>query len=601
MKSKSSITIFSNIEKIIVNLKVLLGIFPKKLLPRFYIIQLIILVGILLEFVSIFSIIPFLESFKDTSDGKISQYLNLENLNSQYLFLAFIFFIFLSNMFQIFINIKTIKFSFDVTKEIKYFLYKLILLKKYNYFLKKEISFFNSLFLQEAWRVNNGIINPGLMLFSQLLLILFVLTGLLFYSFFSTLIVLSLVGIFYLFYLRIISNKIYNNSKKISLFKVKLIQQINDNFSTIKEIIFKKNKTAFSDNFLLNLSNQFDVMIYNQFTATIVKNLFEIFICIFLLFFIFFYKNINFASFVLDYGVFIFAGYKLIPSFHKIYASLLTFLDTSNALNIIAKELKVSSLELYNFENIKKNQVNEIDLQKNFFSYDKKINVLKNIDFKVAKGDKIGICGKSGSGKTTFADILSGLLIPNKGSIKVNNYILNIPEILLRSFAYCGQKNFLIEGTVRDNITLKYEITQEEIIVLKKLLKIVEIDEFVNNLSNGIDTLISAENGIQLSSGQAQRICIARCLFSNKNFLIFDESFNNLDLVNRDKILSNILKSFSDKSIIIISHDINLFQKLDKIVLFRSGEIVATGNYKDLSKNNEYFKQLLVYQNEENT
>ena len=83
-------------------------------------------------------------------------------------------------------------------------------------------------------------------------------------------------------------------------------------------------------------------------------------------------------------------------------------------------------------------------------------------------------------------------------------------------------------------------------------------------------------------------------MFSNKNFLIFDESFNNLDLINRDKILSNILENFSEKSLIIISHDTNLFQKLDKVIIFRSGEVVTTGNYKDLKENNEYFKQLII-------
>ena len=92
MQLKSGNIILSNIEKLFVNLKVLLGLFPKKLLPRFYFIQFIILIGIILESVSIFSIIPFLESFKDSSDGKIAKYLNLEDLNRQYLFLAFIFF-----------------------------------------------------------------------------------------------------------------------------------------------------------------------------------------------------------------------------------------------------------------------------------------------------------------------------------------------------------------------------------------------------------------------------------------------------------------------------------------------------------------------------
>ena len=92
MQLKSGNIILSNIEKLFVNLKVLLGLFPKKLLPRFYFIQFIILIGIILESVSIFSIIPFLESFKDSLMEKIAKYLNLEDLNRQYLFLAFIFF-----------------------------------------------------------------------------------------------------------------------------------------------------------------------------------------------------------------------------------------------------------------------------------------------------------------------------------------------------------------------------------------------------------------------------------------------------------------------------------------------------------------------------
>ena len=127
--------------------------------------------------------------------------------------------------------------------------------------------------------------------------------------------------------------------------------------------------------------------------------------------------------------------------------------------------------------NLTKNEANEIDLRKIFFSYDKKIDILKNINFNIKKGSKIGICGESGSGKTTFADILSGLINSDKGSVKVNDEKLIKPEILLRSFSYCGQKNFLIEDTIRNNITLKYDATQDEIAILKKLLKILEIDE----------------------------------------------------------------------------------------------------------------------------
>jgi len=187
---------------------------------------------------------------------------------------------------------------------------------------------------------------------------------------------------------------------------------------------------------------------------------------------------------------------------------------------------------------------------------------------------------------------LCGLIKPDKGIIKVNDEKLVKEETLIRSFSYCGQKNFLIEDTIKNNISFKTDISLEEEAEIENLLKIVELDNFVTNLDNKINTLISAENGIKLSSGQAQRICIARCLFSRKNFLIFDESFNNLDGVNREKILTNILENFNNKTIIMITHDLNLLRKFDQILLFKSGEILESSNYQNLIEKSDYFRRL---------
>ena len=344
----------------------------------------------------------------------------------------------------------------------------------------------------------------------------------------------------------------------------------------------------------------FDVLAFNQIAASIIKNLFEIFICVILICFFILNKNIDYANFIASYGVMFFAAYKLVPSFHKVYVSFISFIDSSNALNVVSEELNGLNSEAYNFEDVKKNIVRKVQLEEIFFSYDKNNDVLKDINFETVKGSKIGICGESGSGKTTFADILSGLIKLERGSIKVNDEKLDKEEVLIRSFSYCGQKNFLIEDTIKNNITFKNEITADEEFLVKKLLKVVELDKFVENLKDDINTLISAENGIKLSSGQAQRLCIARCLFSNKNFMIFDESFNNLDLVNREKILSNILENFNKKSLIMISHDVSLFEKFDKIIVFKSGKIFTTGNFKDLKINSEYFQKLL-YKNDKKT
>ncbi len=592
MNLKRTFIISPNIKKLFQNAKELIKLFPKKLLPKFYIIQILIIIGILLESVSIFSIIPFLDSFNSSSDNKIVKFFELQSFERSSLFLIFIFFLILSNLFQIMVNIIITKFGFDVTKYIKNYLYELILLKKYNYFLKRETSFFNSLFLNETWRINNGMIDPGLRLFSQLLLIIVVLTGLLLYNFYPTLIILSLVSVFYIIYFFIISKKIYLNSKKISLFKLKLIQQITDNFSTIKENIFKIDKKTNSNKFSNTVGNMFGVIMYNQVAATIIKNIFEIFVCMILIGILFINKNIDYINLITANGVLFFAAYKLVPSFHKVYASFLSFIDSSNALNVVSNELNGLNSEIYDFNNVNKNSVNKVQINDLFFSYDKKKNVIKNINFELKSNATIGICGESGSGKTTFVDILCGLIKPDKGIIKVNDEKLVKEETLIRSFSYCGQKNFLIEDTIKNNISFKTDISLEEEAEIENLLKIVELDNFVTNLDNKINTLISAENGIKLSSGQAQRICIARCLFSRKNFLIFDESFNNLDGVNREKILTNILENFNNKTIIMITHDLNLLRKFDQILLFKSGEILESSNYQNLIEKSDYFRRL---------
>ena len=592
MNLKRTFIISPNIKKLFQNAKELIKLFPKKLLPKFYIIQILIIIGILLESVSIFSIIPFLDSFNSSSDNKIVKFFELQSFERSSLFLIFIFFLILSNLFQIMVNIIITKFGFDVTKYIKNYLYELILLKKYNYFLKRETSFFNSLFLNETWRINNGMIDPGLRLFSQLLLIIVVLSGLLLYNFYPTLIILSLVSVFYIIYFFIISKKIYLNSKKISLFKLKLIQQITDNFSTIKENIFKIDKKTNSNKFSNTVGNMFGVIMYNQVAATIIKNIFEIFVCMILIGILFINKNIDYINLITANGVLFFAAYKLVPSFHKVYASFLSFIDSSNALNVVSNELNGLNSEIYDFNNVNKNSVNKVQINDLFFSYDKKKNVIKNINFELKSNATIGICGESGSGKTTFVDILCGLIKPDKGIIKVNDEKLVKEETLIRSFSYCGQKNFLIEDTIKNNISFKTDISLEEEAEIENLLKIVELDNFVTNLDNKINTLISAENGIKLSSGQAQRICIARCLFSRKNFLIFDESFNNLDGVNREKILTNILENFNNKTIIMITHDLNLLRKFDQILLFKSGEILESSNYQNLIEKSDYFRRL---------
>jgi len=116
----------------------------------------------------------------------------------------------------------------------------------------------------------------------------------------------------------------------------------------------------------------FGVIMYNQVAATIIKNIFEIFVCMILIGILFINKNIDYINLITANGVLFFAAYKLVPSFHKVYASFLSFIDSSNALNVVSNELNGLNSEIYDFNNVNKNSVNKVQINDLFFSYDKK-------------------------------------------------------------------------------------------------------------------------------------------------------------------------------------------------------------------------------------
>jgi len=217
-----------------------------------------------------------------------------------------------------------------------------------------------------------------------------------------------------------------------------------------------------------------------------------------------------------------------------------------------------------------------IEMKNISYSYGKNEKIIENLNLKILKGEKIGIMGDSGSGKSTFVNLFCGLLYPTKGEIIVdeNNIVKNIKG-WQSHISYVSQNNFLLDDTIKNNIIFgkkENEIVDENRI--QNILKILNLYNFVNRLELGIDTIVG-QYGSLISGGQKQRIGIARAIYSNREIIILDEATSNLDMTNENHILDFLFNSheMKNKTIIIISHKKNSFQFLKKVYKIKEKKI----------------------------
>lgn len=271
----------------------------------------------------------------------------------------------------------------------------------------------------------------------------------------------------------------------------------------------------------------------------------------------------------------------------------------SHILNVFVRskasyERLVEVFDVNDNESMKGNnefKAGDIEFSNVFFSYNNN-NVLKNLNFKIRAGEKIGIIGETGSGKTTLVNLIAKLYEINSGEIKIGNYNINdINEHSLRdNVGIVFQKSSLLGKSIIENITMGNEnISKEKVI---KSCKIAQAHEFIEKLENSYDQILS-QGGKNLSGGQNQRLTIARAIAKEPKILILDDSYSAMDISTETKVKKNIIESMKeDTTIITISQKINSIIDCDKIIVLDDGEIVGFDNHESLIRNSSLYKEI---------
>ena len=272
------------------------------------------------------------------------------------------------------------------------------------------------------------------------------------------------------------------------------------------------------------------------------------------------------------------ASVRMIPAFYSVSRAMNTIRYCEPALNLIDEELKKKFIKDRIFSDKKAKFFDGIIFENISFNYEgSDIKIFDEMNLQINKGDKIGLLGKSGSGKSSFVNIMTGLLSPTKGLIKIDkeDIFFNLAAYQ-KIIGYIPQDVYLFDDTVKNNIVLNQDEKSFSEERLSYAIEKSQINEFINSLSDGLDTIIG-NKGIKISGGQRQRIGIARALYNNPEIIILDEATNALDEINENLIIKEILENLSNKTIIIISHNTKTLQKCDRILKIENGKIREQG------------------------
>ena len=495
--------------------------------------------------------------------------------------LSLVFFYIIKNAFTLFETKLQIRFSLNNQKDYTTRLYSYYLFRPYLFHVNTNISILSRNILNGGSQIFSEMLIYELSIITELVTTFIIWLMLFFMDAIMALTVACVLGPLVLLIVRSFRKTIAYRGEIRNRTIQEIIKWINQGFGSVKETKVMQTEHYFIDNFRNTYSKYSEASCNFIFLDKIPRVVIELIGIggILVTVIIKILMGAKPENIVPSLGVLAFAAVRLMPSMNKIismFNGIKFRMPLFNEMydDLIAVKNKKDFEEQKQFNKQQDTILfnNKIEIKDLSFRYpEKEENVFTNISFSIPKGSFVGIVGPSGAGKTTFVDLLLGLLKPCSGQILVDNK--NIFENIqgwLNNISYVPQSIYLIDGTIRENIALgipENEIDNEQI---SKVLKMSELYDFVQSLNDKENTNVG-DRGAKLSGGQKQRIGIARALYHTPEVLVLDEATSALDTETEKSITSTILKLKGKITIISIAHRLSTLEACDFKIKFENG------------------------------
>jgi ABC-type multidrug transport system fused ATPase/permease subunit len=550
---------------------------------KYYFLLLVLIFTSFFEIVSLALTVPFLKmitspqvfspGFDFAGVGWIQKYITITPGN---ILIAFILSIFLTGFFRFYLLKFSTRLSFLSGANISALLFLKVLNRPYSFHVETNSSELINTIQNKSTNVIALIIMPIIQMLNSIVILIAIIFALCLISLKITLCSILLFGTIYISTALLTRRKLNLNSNVMANSSTKVIQILQEAIGGIREVILDSSQKYFISLYRIEdekLRNAQSSSTYIGMSPRIVIEAFGMIVIALLAFYL--HENTSKEGRILPLlGVFALGAQRLLPVLQQIFLSWSNIKSGSQSL---ADVLLLLDFQIpVKINKFKLNFDREISFREVSFKYPKSSKyIFKNISIKIIKGERIGIVGVTGGGKSTFLDILMGLQLPTDGAIYIDGKELNekLNDSWRKNIAHVPQSIFLTSGTIRENIAFGIDpILIDDNLIIESARKSCILD-FIDSLPNRFETKIG-ERGVKLSGGQRQRIGIARALYRKPSLIILDEATSALDEFTEQKVIEQISSINKEVTVIMVTHRLATIKNCNRVIKIKNYKLI---------------------------